>query len=405
MKNKKKYNFFSLVVRVWLEEYNHIFKDKGAVLLFFVAVFIYPLLYSNAYNPELVKEVPVVVVDNSNSPLSRKLTSMLDATFEVKVSERTTDFEKAKELMNASEVYGIVVIPKNFEKSILRFEPAVVSVYADAAYMIIYKQIMTAANYGIGTLSAGIEIMRRSSQGEQLEEAYIERDPLPLETYSLYNPKGGYATYLMPAVLLLILQQTLLLGIGLVGGTLKEKGNSNYFFTLGRSYWGAFVITLGKGFAYFSIYILNVIYTEVIIFRMFDFPMRSSYFKVFVFLVPFVFAVVFMGIAISTFFKKREHALMVLLFTSIPFMFLSGFSWPVDAMPSWQVYLSELIPSTPGIKGFLAMSQRGALFSDIYNNWLHLWGLIVFFLSTGALLFKRKIKKELIIRKLEKELN
>ena len=157
--------------------------------------------------------------------------------------------------------------------------------------------------------------------------------------------------------------------------------------------------------AYFSIYILNVIYTEVIIFRMFDFPMRSSYFKVFVFLVPFVFAVVFMGIAISTFFKKREHALMVLLFTSIPFMFLSGFSWPVDAMPSWQVYLSELIPSTPGIKGFLAMSQRGALFSDIYNNWLHLWGLIVFFLSTGALLFKRKIKKELIIRKLEKELN
>jgi ABC-2 type transport system permease protein len=382
-------------MKVWVDEYKNIFKDSGVIMLFMVAVFAYPLIYSFAYNNELVKEVPVIVVDQNRSNLSRKLISMLDATFEVKVQEVTTNFQDGITSFEKSKTHGVIVIPKDFENNILNFQTATVSVYADAAYMIIYKQIVVASTYTVGTLSAGVEILRRTAKGSQLERSFIDRDPLPIETFALYNPKGGYATYLMPAVLLLILQQTLLLGIGLIGGTLKEKGINNYLIKIGSKFWGAMAIAVGKSMAYFSIYAINVLYTLVVIFRIFRIPQRGDYYDIFVFITPFIFAVIFMGITISTFFKKREHALMVLVFTSIPFIFLSGFSWPVESMPQWQVLLSYIIPSTHAIKGLVAITQKGSLFADVFQYWIYIWGVLIFYLITSSLLLMKHNKKEL----------
>jgi len=394
-KKNKSYNPINLIIKVLFNEYKYIFKDSGVITLFLIAVFIYPIIYSLAYNNELAKEVPIVVVDQSNSSLSRKLVSMLDATFEVNVVSETSDFQEGIRDFQKDKVHGVILIPKDFEKKILSFQTATVSVYADAAYMIIYKQIMLASTYSIGTLSAGIEIIRRTAKGTQIEESFKDRDPLPIETYSLYNPKGGYATYLMPAVLLLVLQQTLLLGIGLIGGTIKEKGTNNYTVKAGSNFFGAVAISIGKSLAYFSIYFLNALYTLVIIFRLFKIPMRGDYFEMFVFVTPFIFGVIFMGLTISTFFKKREHALMILVFTSIPFIFLSGFSWPIESMPEWQVILSYLVPSTHAIKGFVALTQKGSEFSDVSQYWLYLWGLLIFYLITSSLFIRRISRKQL----------
>lgn len=396
MKKRNTYNPLNLILKVWFDEYKYIFKDSGVIMVFIIAVFAYPLIYVLAYNNELVKDVPVIIVDQSNSPLSRKLVSMLDATFEVNVVSKTPDFKEAITSFEKSEVNGVIFIPEDFEKKILNSQTATVSVYADAAYIIIYKQIVTASTYSIGTLSAGIEVVRRTAKGSQLEKAFEERDPLPIETYSLYNPKGGYATYLMPPVMILILQQTLLLGIGLIGGTVKERGTNNYIVKTGTRFKGALAIVIGKSMTYFSIYILNTLYTVVIVLRAFDIPMRGSYFEVFVFVIPFIFAVIFMGLTISTFYKKREHALMVLVSTTIPFIFLSGFSWPIDAMPKWQVLISYLIPSTHGIKGFVDLTQKGSEFSDVFPYWINLWVLLFIYLISSSILImninKKKVK-------------
>jgi len=393
--NKFKYNTINTLVKVWRDEYKNIFKDSGVITLFILAVFAYPLIYSFAYNNELTKDVPVVVVDQSRSDLSRKFISMLDATFEVNVVEKTSNFNEGIDSFEKGDTRGVILIPKDFEKKILNFETATISLYADAAYMIIYKQVLVASTYTVGTLSAGIEILRRTAKGSQLERSYIDRDPLPIETYALYNPKGGYATYLMPAVLLLILQQTLLLGIGLIGGTLKERGTNNYIIKVGSSFKGATIIAIGKSMAYFTIYFLNTLYVFVIIPRLFSIPMRTGYAEMFVFLIPYLFSGIFLGLTISTFFKKREHALMVLVFASIPFIFLSGFSWPVDAMPEWQVLLSYLVPSTHAIKGLVAMTQRGAEFSDVFNYWISIWMLILLYLVSSSLMIRRMSIKNL----------
>ncbi len=390
----------SALIKIWFKEYKKMFSDGGTIMLFFIAIIIYPVLYSLAYNNEQAKEIPIIVVDESHSDLSRQLIRMVDATDEVKVIDRVSDFRSAEEKFNEGKIYGIIYIPEEFEKNILRFESAHVSVYADAAYMVIYKQILTAASYSIGTMSAGVEIQRRMAKGEALEVAYYERNPLPLETYALYNPNGGYATYAMPAVLLLILQQTLLLGIGLLGGSSNEFKKEHYLAPIVAKRGGTLSVLLGKMLAYFTLYLMNSIFVLVIIFRIFKLPMRTGYPEMFVFIVPFLISVIFLGMFISAFFKHRESSMMILLFTSIPFIFLSGFSWPVESMPAWLQHFSQIIPSTPAIKGFLALTQKGAPFSDVTGYWIHLWILTVVYLLLAfimlKLLFKRIEKREVV---------
>ena len=381
------------LIKIWFKELKNLFSDAGTIMLFGIAIIIYPVLYSLAYNNEIAKDIPIAIVDENRSDLSRKLVQMIDASEEVKVAYHFSDFHSAEELFDKGEIYGIIHILDDFNKSILRFETAHVSVYADATYMVIYKQILTGASYSIGTMSAGIEIQRRMAQGQALEVAYHERDPLPLEIYTLYNPKSGYGTYVLPAVLLLILQQTLLLGIGLLGGTYREKGIAHYLVPIGIKKGGAASIIIAKSLAYFTIYIANTLFVLVIVFRIFSLPMRGNYFDIFIFIIPFLFSVIFMGLSIAALFKSRESSLLILLFTSIPFIFLSGFSWPIQAMPQWQQYLSEIIPSTPGIKGFLALSQKGAPFSDVFIHWQHLWLLTIVYFIIASLLMKKMLKK------------
>ncbi len=387
----------SALIKIWFKEYKKMFSDGGTIMLFLIAIIIYPILYSLAYNNEQAKEIPIIVVDDDRSDLSRQLIRMIDATDQVKVIDRVSDFRSAEIKFDEGEIYGIIFIPEEFSKNILRFETAHVSVYADAAYMVIYKQILTAASYSVGTMSAGVEIQRRMAKGEPLEVAYYERNPLPLETYSLYNPNGGYATYAMPAVLLLILQQTLLLGIGLLGGTSNEFKKEHYLIPIIKKRGGTLAVILGKMLAYFTLYLLNSLFALVIIFRVFQLPMRGSYFEMFIFIVPFLISVIFMGMFIAAFFRHRESSMMILLFTSIPFIFLSGFSWPVESMPAWLQHFSQIIPSTPGIKGFLALTQKGATFSDVFGHWIHLWILTVVYLGLALLMLKllfRRITKE-----------
>ncbi len=381
------------LIKIWFKELKNLFSDAGTIMLFMIAIIIYPILYSLAYNNELAKDIPIAIVDENRSDLSRKLVQMIDASDEIKVAYHNSDFHTAEKLFDEGKIYGIIHILDDFNIKILRFETAHVSVYADATYMVIYKQILTGASYSIGTMSAGVEIQRRMAQGQAMEVAYYERDPLPLEIYTLYNPKGGYGTYVLPAVLLLILQQTLLLGIGLLGGTYTEKGIAHYLVPVGLKKGGAISIIIAKSLAYFTLYLVNALFVLVVIFRIFSLPMRGSYFEVFIFIIPFLFSVIYMGLSIAALFKSRESSLLILLFTSIPFIFLSGFSWPVQSMPVWQQYFSEIIPSTPAIKGFLALSQKGAHFSTVFNHWQHLWLLSLIYLIIASLLMKKNIQK------------
>lgn len=362
------------VLQIWQQEYRNIFTDRGVLLLFFGAIIIYPIIYPIPYSNNVLKDVPITVVDLNNSQLSRQLIRMIDANEFVDVYSKTGDINAAQKEFFEGEVYGVLLIAKDFSQKILWGEPANVVVFTDASYFLFYRQVLTGIVSSTATMSAGVEIQHMLAQGLSRDEAMQARDPLPLISYPLFNPSGSYAVFVVPAVLLLILQQTLLIGIGMLAGTARERSNL-HFLIADRDLDQSHKIILGKAGAYFSLYLVHATYFFGVLFRAYDYPQRTGLLELLVFITPFLFAVIFLGIALSSLFRNRETSLMVLVFTSLPALFLSGFSWPPEAIPPWLHLLSYLLPSTAGIDGFLKLNIMGAEFREVFVSWLWLWGL------------------------------
>ncbi len=390
------------IFRIWGREYRNILLDSGVMLIFFGAILVYPIIYPIPYSSEVLKETPVAVVDLDHSQLSRKLIRMLEANEFLHITSRPTSLAEARNQFYKGIINGIVVIPEDFTRNIFRGKQATVSAYCDASYFLLYRQVLTGVIYTTSTFSAGIEIKRMMAKGFTQGQAMAARDPLPLISYPLFNPAGGYASYVVPPVMLLILQQTLLIGIGMLGGTAREQ-KGHHFLLSGDNSIGALSHVLGKGAAYLSLYILHAIYFFVVLFRFYRFPQRGEPLDLLLFMLPFLISVIFLGMTLSTLFRNREISMVALLFTTIPAIFLAGFSWPVESIPQWLRTLSFLIPSTVGIDGFLKLNIMGATLREVGPQWMTLWGLSILYFILACLSMKIILSRFQQSRKIEEQ--
>ena len=357
------------LLHAWAGEYRSIFTDAGVVLLLVGSVLFYSFFYPLPYLNEVVRDIPVAVVDADNSQLSRQLVRMLDANESIAVTQRPVEFTAARNAFWRRKVFGIVVIPEDFSHSILSGGQARIVMYADAGYFFVYRQTLIGALQATGTLSAHIEIRRMTGKGVNMDRAMALRDPVPALMRPLFNSSGGYASYVVPAVFILVLQQTLLIGIGMRSGTDHE------FRSPGQAGHGTLASLLGKTGAYLSIYLAHAVYYLWIVPRLYNFPYHGNVMLLLLFTLPFLLAVIFLGQALALFFPRRETSMLVLVFTSLPILFLAGFAWPAEAMPAGLRFLGLLVPSTAGIEGLLKLNQMGANLYDVAFYWGVLWGL------------------------------
>ena len=357
--------------------------DRGALLVLVGAVLLYAFFYPLPYLPEVLKEVPVAVVDADHSALSRQLLRMANAHELVAVRFHVTSLAEAEALVRAGRAGGILFIPNGFERSVRRGESAGVGVYTDAAYFLVHRQGLTGLAEAVATLSAGVELRRLRAAGLSDAQARAARDPAPLLLRPLFNPAEGYASYIVPAVLVLILQQTLLIGIGLLAGTARERGGAG--MSVSPLAW-----TLGRATFYLGLYGLHTLVYFSVVVRVFDVPNRGRPGALAAFALPFLLAVIFLGLATSHLFRRRETAIQGLLVTSLPAVFLAGFSWPPEALPRWLRWGSCLLPSTLGTAGFLRLDQMGATLGEVRGEWLGLWGLAAGYFLLAWLLARRR---------------
>lgn len=374
------------IIRSAIDEFRAIGSNKGALMVLGFAALLYAFFYPLPYMPQVARDMPVVVVDQDRSAMSRQLIRMADAADQVDVVEIVHSEREAEQRLSAGDAYGVFVIPRDFERSILRGERVIVGIYGDASYFLVYSQIATGLAQATGTMSAGIEIRRLQASGYGEASAYERRDPLPLTVYPLYNETGGYGDYVVPAVLILILQQTLLVGIGVLVGTRREDEHTReaedptgasptaapFRPNLARA-WSNTQLMLGRALAYMTIYTVHIAIYLLVVYRIFDFPQRGNIADIYLFLLPFLLAVTFLGMALASLFRERETAIQILLFTSLPAVFISGFSWPPEALAPWIKYLAATLPSTPAIDGFLRLNQLGASLYHVKGSWIHLW--------------------------------
>lgn len=382
---------FEVFYHTFTTDFKHIIKDSGVLLILFGASLFYPIVYSSAYSKEVANDIDVAVVDLCGTKSSQTLTKMIDATSQMKVAYHLKNFDEAKDLFYDDKVHGIIVIPQDYERKIYRGEQTAVIAYADATYFLIYKQILSGATLVTTTMGVKVEVARLMQKGMDMQKAMAQSQPIHVETNHLFNPASGYASYAMPGILILILQQVLLLSIGMLGGTNREQNRKYYFLENSLNPRHAAAILWGKVSAFLTLHIFNVFFMLVIVYKIFNLPQKGNPIDVIIFLLPYLVAVGFLGAAIASLIKRREHSLVFMFFTSIPLIFISGFSWPSNEMPWLLQKIALLIPSTSAMQGYLRLNTMGASLHQVAKEFYILLILMVAYYILAYLLIRYRI--------------
>lgn len=376
---------------VWRNEMKVVLKDPAVILIFMIVPIFYPPLYSFIYNNEVARDVKMVVVDESHSSLAREFTRKVDGTADVEIIGYATNMEEAKKKIYNREVTGILYFPKDFSKRIHRQEQAQVMVYADMNSLLYYKNMVLAATEVSLDMGADIRVAEMGYKSQIEDEVAMQA--VISEWVPLYNPANGFASFLIPAVLILVIQQTLFLGIATIVGTHNDRKR----FTIashaieGKNV-DAVRLTIGKAFCYGSIYAVMSFWILGIVPYLFKFPQIGDPITILIFIQPFLLAATFFTMTVAYFCSQREFAMLLFVFTSAIFLFLSGISWPWISVPPELKAIAYILPSTPGIHGFVKINTMGATLPDVWFEYIALWIQAIVYWITATLMYKWWIK-------------
>lgn len=375
---------------IWAHEMRNVIKDEGALIFMILVPLGYPLLYSWIYNNEVVHDVPTAIVDMSHSASSRQFIEKYDASADTKAAYYCDNMEEAKDLVAKQAVHGILYFPADYDKLLNRGEQAHVGVYTDMSLMLTYKSIYQTAQAVATNLNSKIQIAQSGGYTNRDDE--ITTKPLDFEDIPIYNVTGGYGNAIIPGVVMLILQQTLLLGIGLLAGTARETNKNKELVPISEHYAGVFRIVTGKSLCYFMIYAVMGAYLTTTVPRFFHYVQLANPWTLLVFMLPYVLSCIFFGMMLSCVVRYRENVMLLVVFTSVPFLFLTGVSWPLSNMPGiWQGF-SWLIPSTWGIRGFLKINSMGADISEAALEYHALWLQTGIYFVASCLVYRHQLR-------------
>ena len=378
------------ILDIWLGEIRHILHDEGLMLFLIVLPLAYPIAYSWIYTNEVVREVPVVVVDRSKSHDSREFIRMYDASPNTHVAYHADNLDEARNIIGQQKAYGALYFPEDYSRRINRNEQATVGLYCDMSMMLVYKNVYQTAVTVSGL--TGTRIQRQLLCGTTEREAIIQTEPIKVDDVPIFNTTIGYGNFILPGVLILILQQTMLLAIGMTAGTWRERYGHIIPPTLAR--YGTGKILAGRMMAYATLYAVLAAYILLVVPRMFGFVSLVHGWDMIVLCTSFLMAVFFFAQAVMSLVRRREDVLMFVVFTSVIFLFISGVSWPSSNIPAVWRYIAFIFPSTFAIKGFIAMNSMGARLTDIMPYIIGLWIQTLCYLLAAIAIYRHDRQKD-----------
>lgn len=371
-------------------EFKTIAGSFAIVLVLMGGIFMYGLLYNYMYAPDLVRNVPVVVVDNSKTALSREYIRLLNATPQVDVIATGEDNVQAKELMKMDEAAGILYLPYDFSDRVSRGDESVFIMYETTSAFLYYLAMQEASASSMLALNDRFRpemlVFLPSEDAAQLASV----QPIEVVGTALYNYTEGYGTYLIPAVLIVIMFQTLLMVIGMVSGDERQfRSLRNYSPSLGQ----AMRLVTGKTFVYMLLYAVFSLFLLGLIPLIFDLPDIGNTWNIIMLLIPFLMATSFFGLTASLFFTDSDAPLLMIAFFSVGLIFLSGVSYPLELMP-WYWKLSHyLIPAAPATLAYVKLNSMGASMAGIHTEYITLWIQCAVYFLSACLVYRYNIRK------------
>ncbi|MCR4844366.1 MAG: ABC transporter permease [Bacteroidales bacterium] len=367
-------------VRKWFHDLWNIFtqelrligRDNGVMLIFCFAGLVYPVLYNYIYRDGVVDDMSVAVVDLSHGSYSRRYVQKFDATRECAVAYDCVSMAEAEQLMKEQKVHGILYIPSDFDARLERGEQATLGTYADMSTFLYYKNMTIASNLVMLDEMPASKLVR-------------------YEDTRLYNPNISFTMFFIYMALMMILQQVMFYGSSTLAGTMREEGRSFAQLCGGH---GVGRVVLGRGSAYFLIFLFLGAYGAVLVPYLFHLPQHADWWDLMILLAFFVADIVFFSFTWSSGITKRETVLVLLLFVSPIAVFLTGFTWPTENFPLVWRLVSYVFPTTFGCRAYMTLTQTGSLSAIAPEiEAMTIQTAVYYFLSCAAIFAENRLLK------------
>jgi ABC-2 type transport system permease protein len=354
-------------------EWRRVLGTRSAFTLLLLAPLIYGIYYPQPYLNQILRKLPIAVVDNDLSDLSRQIVETLDASGALSVAVRARTLTEARTAIDRREAFAAVEIPANTERDVLKGLTAHIPIYADATYLFIFRSTASGVATAVGALTSELVSRGARSDGSLVKAKLASLSPADVLLQPIFNPVGGYASYIVPAAFMLILQQTLLIGAAMLTGAALAKPG------------GAFAGVFGRGVAHLTIYLPALALYLIVLPRFYGFSTLGHLPQLFALGTVFLLATSFLGQAIGAWFTRPENATLLLLATSLPQFFTAGFAWPREAIPDEALALGRMFPADFAIDGLVRINQLGAGIWEVAHDWLGLWCLALVYFALAVI--------------------
>jgi ABC-2 type transport system permease protein len=350
-------------------EWQRVLAIRGAFILLIVAPLIYGIYYPQPYLNQILRKLPIAVVDADQSELSRRIVETLDASGALSVVARPRTLADARAMIDRGDAYAAVGIPPGTERDVLKGITTHIPIYADATYLFVFRSLSSGTAGAINMLSSELAAGGARTDGSLAKATLAGVSPADVLLQPIFNPVGGYASYIVPAAFLLILQQTLLVGAALLTSiALAQPGG------------GASAGVLGRGIAHLTIYLPAFALYLIVLPHIYGFSTLGDPLQLLALGSVFLLATSFMAQAVGVWFKRPETPSLIFLATSLPAFFITGFAWPREALPQAVFVAGHIFPVDFAINGIVRLNQLGASLTEVAQNWRGLWFLaIVYF--------------------------
>lgn len=383
------------LITIIREEFKTIAGSYAILLVLMGGIFMYGLLYNYMYAPDLVRKVPVAVVDHSRSELSRRYIRLLGATPQVDIVTTAVGYPEAQDLMKSGQAAGILYLPDNFEERVSRGEQSVFIMYETTSAFLYYLAMQEASASSMLALNADYRPQMLVFLPRQAGAQLVSAQPIEVVGTALYNPTEGYGTYLIPSVLIVIIFQTLLMVIGMISGDERHSGSIVRFAgnPVDLSFGRMAQVVAGKTFVYGLLYAVFALFLLGLIPLMFGLPDIGSPLYVIMLMIPFLLSASFFGLSASLFFTDSDAPLLMIAFFSVGLIFLSGVSYPMELMPWYWKLAHYLIPAAPATMAYVKLNSMGASMAEIQTEYITLWVQCAVYFVTACLVYRFNILK------------
>ncbi|WP_405292396.1 ABC transporter permease [Algibacter sp. Ld11] len=354
-----------LIWRLIKKEALLIFNDKSIFLVLFAAPFLYLFLIGTTYIKKDEEKVSIGAVDLDHTTSSRSFLNKLNATQKVEITQTYNNLLEAKDGLSNFDIQGYVNIPHGFEKKLKMKEASPIGLILNNTRFLPSNDINKAVNlvaleYALDSRSTFFQ-----SKGVSPTLAKTYADPVSIEVHAVYNPTNNYGNFLLPFVLFLILNQTLLIGLAESVASDREKGLTLTHFTASKNNFLNYII--GKTAIYFVLFFAYTLLVLLVVFPLFHLQIHGNLFMLLVASSIFLITTILYGWFVASFFKTEIGAMEVIAFTSYPIFLITGVTWSISQMPMFIQYIANLLPLRP----FFVVIKKLAIMdvdSNLYNK-------------------------------------